>query len=47
VSWGEIDDDRGWIWAAKVEAADGAKSAKAAKAKRAKKASAKARTENR
>jgi len=28
VSWAEIDDDRGWIWAAKVEAADGAKSAK-------------------
>ena len=33
VSWAEIDDDRGWIWAAKVEAADGAKSAKVKPAK--------------
>jgi len=39
VSWAEIDDDRGWIWAAKVEAADGAKSAEV---KPAKKGSAKA-----
>jgi hypothetical protein len=41
VSWAEIDDDRGWIWAAKVEAADGAK------VKPAKKASAKAAAKKR